>query len=255
MKIPIIMSAFGTTSTATATYSRLDSCIREHFPQAEIIWAYSSKKITQKLHSRQESAVLHPETVLQRLAARGISEVIVQSLHIFPGTEFHSLMQLTKKSGLECALGMPLLTTPLDYDQIGELLRPAVDMRPDTAILVLGHGTVHPIWTAYYCLEKILRLKFGARVFVGVVEKYPDTAHLIDELEEHGFTKVCIIPFFVVAGMHYKRDIINASPSSWQSRLQKRGIEVESIDHGLGMNAGFEKIIIRHIMEAHQTLV
>ena len=254
MKIPIIMSAFGTTSTAIATYSRMGNCMREHFPQAEIIWAYSSKKITRKLHSHLESAVLHPKAVLQQLAERGISKVIVQSLHLFPGTEFHRLMQITKQSGVECALGMPVLTTPLDYDQIGEILRPAIDMRPNTAILVLGHGTVHPIWTAYYCLEKILRLKFGPRIFVGVVEKYPDTAHLIDELVERGFTKVCIIPFFVVAGMHYKRDIINDSPSSWQSRLQKRGITVETIDHGLGINEGFEKIIIRHIIEASQTM-
>lgn len=254
MKLPIIMSAFGTSSTATATYSRLDSCIREHFPQAEIIWTYSSKKITRKLHSRQESAVLHPEAALQQLAAQGISKVIVQSLHLFPGTEFHSLVQITKKSGVECALGMPLITTPRDYDQIGEILRPPIAIRPDTAIVVLGHGTAHPIWTAYYCLEKILRIKFGTRIFVGVVEQYPDTAHLIDEIVGRGFAKVCIIPFFLVAGMHYKRDIVNTSPSSWQSRLQKRGITVESIDHGLGMHEGFEKIIIRHIMEAHQTM-
>ncbi len=252
MKLPIIMSAFGTTSKAIATYSRLGSRIEDHFPQAEIIWAYSSKKITRELHHRQESAVLHPEAVLQKLAAQGISRVIVQSLHLFPGTEFHSLMQSAAKSGLECALGMPLLTTPQDYDQIGEILRPIITARPDKAILVLGHGTDHPIWTAYYALEKILRLKFGARIYVGVVEKAPDTAQLVDEIEACGFTEVCIIPLFLVAGMHYRRDIISDSPSSWQSRLQKKGIKVEAIDHGLGMYEGLEKIIIRHIMEAAQ---
>ena len=86
------------------------------------------------------------------------------------------------------------------------------------------------------------------------MEKFPDTTHLIDEIVGNGFNDVCIIPFFLVAGMHYRRDIVGDSPSSWQSRLQKRGLKVESIDHGLGMYEGLEKIIIRHITEAAQTI-
>ncbi|TKB27158.1 hypothetical protein FCL47_08240 [Desulfopila sp. IMCC35006] len=254
MKLPIVISAFGTTSKAIATYNRLSNCIEDHFGQAEIIWAYSSKKITRELHQRQESAVLHPEQVLQNLAARGVSRVIVQSLHLFPGTEFHRLAKNSAQSGLECALGMPLLTSPQDYDQIGEILRPVIDARPEKAIVVLGHGTDHPIWTAYYCLEKILRRKFSPRIFVGVVEKSPDTTQLVDEIAESGFTEVCIIPLFLVAGMHYRRDIISHNPSSWQSRLEEKGLRVESIAHGLGMYDGFENIIIRHIMEASQTI-
>ncbi len=244
------MAAFGTTSKAIATYTQLDSSLRDRFPEAEIIWAYSSKIITRELQQRQESRVMHPGEALRQLAARGATQAIVQSLHLFPGTEFHNLLQEARKSPLQCATGMPILTTPTDYDDVGELLRPVISTRPNKAILVLGHGTDHPIWTAYYSLEKILRKKFGKRVYVGVVEKYPDTAHIVDKIADHGFTEVCIIPFFLVAGMHYRRDIISNSPSSWQSRLQNRNIEVESLDYGLGLYPGFEKIIMRHIMEA-----
>ena len=112
MNIPIIMSAFGTTSKAMTTYNQLSDRIQVHFPQAEIIWAYSSKKINRRLNDQQKVTVLHPEEVLKNLAARDIAKVILQSLHLFPGTEFHSLMQAGKKSGLECAIGMPLLTSP-----------------------------------------------------------------------------------------------------------------------------------------------
>ena len=254
MQFPIIIAAFGSTSTAITTYSRLNDCLQNHFKKAEIIWSYSSKKISRNLHHRQESAVLHPEAVLQNLVAGGTTGAVLQSLHLFPGTEFHALAQLSKKAQLECALGMPLLTTPQDYETIGEMLRPLVTARPDTAMLVLGHGTGHPCWTAYYALEKILRQKFGARVFVGVVEKYPDSTHLVDEIARSGYEKVCIIPFFLVAGMHYLRDIIGDGPS-WQSRLQQKGIKVETIDYGLGMYPGLEQIVIRHIIEAAKTLL
>ncbi len=253
MKLPIIMSAFGTTSKAITTYSQLDNSIRDNFPQAEIIWSYSSKMITRELREQKDSLVMHPTEVLCQLAARGTTKAIVQSLHFFPGTEFHSLIQTASKSQLECAIGMPLLTTPEDYHEVGEILRPVISKRPNKAILILGHGTDHPTWTAYYSLEKILRKKFGDRIFVGVVEKYPDTADLVDEIADHSFAEVCIIPFFLVAGMHYRRDIISDNASSWQSRLQGRNIEVESIDYGLGAYPGFEKIIIRHITEAGAT--
>ena len=97
MKLPIIMSAFGTTSKAIATYTHLDNSLRDNFPQAEIIWAYSSKMITRELANGNESSVMHPEEVLRQLAARGITKAIVQSLHLFPGTEFHSLVQISPK--------------------------------------------------------------------------------------------------------------------------------------------------------------
>lgn len=255
MKFPIIMSAFGTTSKAIAAYSLLDSCIRNHFPQSEIIWAYSSKVINRELQNRKQSTILSPEEVLRQLAERGILKAIVQSLHLFPGTEFHSLIKVVRESQLNCTVGRPLLTDPADYDQVGEILRPIITERPEKAILVLGHGTDHPTWTAYYCLEKILRKKFGGRVYVGVVEKYPDTSHLVDEIADHGFREVCIIPLFLVAGMHYKRDIISAGNTSWKSRLERRKLEVESIDYGLGNYSGLENIIIRHIKEAGNTLI
>lgn len=254
MKTPIVMSAFGTTSKAVATYKRIDAALREHFPLTEIIWAYSSKTITRELHERQESTVEHPAEVLHQLAAQGVSTVIMQSLHLFPGTEFHGLLRIAGASPLRCAVGKPLLTSPEDYQQVGEILRPFIAERPQKAILVLGHGTDHPIWTAYYSLEKILRQKFGARIFVGVVEKSPDSAHLVDEIADGGFTKVCILPLFLVAGMHYRRDIISDSPSSWQSRLQSRKIAVESLDFGLGLYPGIEKIIIRHITKAGESI-
>ncbi|MGB3211212.1 MAG: sirohydrochlorin cobaltochelatase [Desulforhopalus sp.] len=254
MKIPIIMSAFGTTSKAIATYTRLDKSIRNHFPRTEIIWAYSSKMINRELREKKDSTLLRPEEVLTQLATRGITKAVLQSLHLFPGTEFHGLLKIAGKSSLECAVGSPLLTSPQDYDQVGEIIRPIISERPDKAIVVIGHGTAHPSWTAYYSLEKILRKKFGDRIYVGVVEKYPDTAHIVDEIAERGFTEACIIPFFLVAGMHYRRDIISDGSSSWLSRLQNRNIAVESIDCGMGLHPGIEDIIIRHITDAGQTL-
>jgi sirohydrochlorin cobaltochelatase len=250
MNTPILIPAFGTTATALATYGHLDKAIRNHFSEQEIIWSYSSRVATKKMVQQEATAHLSLEEALRQLKIRQIGGVVVQSLHLLPGTEFHDLQRTIRSSGLASVMGLPLLTSPDDYEAIGEILRPTIAERPDKAILLLGHGTTHPTWSAYHCLEKILRRKFGARIFVGVLEKFPDSKGLPDEIQAAGFTEVCIIPFLLIAGMHYGRDIVGDGPNSWATRLRNSGLSVEAMSHGLGLFPGVEQLLIRHIAEA-----
>ena len=232
MNLPILLTAFGTTINSNATYSHLDHAIRDHFPDNEIIWSFTSRRAGNTRQHSEEPAV------------------VTQSLHLLPGREFHETQRLINQSGITSVPAMPLLTTPTDYHEFGEILRPTILAKPDGAILLLGHGTAHPIWIAYCCLEALLRRTFGSRIFVGVLEKFPDSQALPAAIQAAGFSKVCIIPFLLVAGMHYHRDIIGDSPNSWKSRLCARGLAVETVDHGLGLFPGVDKLIIRHLDEA-----
>lgn len=254
MKIPIVITAFAPTDKAQATYNHLDDKIRGHFSRTEIIWAYTSKSVSRPSPDHQGLIHIGPEEALRQLAARGVDKVVVQPLQLLPGTEFHDLRRNLAKTGMACTTGMPLLTTPEDYDELGELWRPVITASPGKAILILGHGTTHPAWAAYYCLENILRRKFGARIFVGVIDKFPASRELPDQIKSAGFTEVCIIPLFVVTGMHYHRDILGDGKDSWLPRLTGRGLTVEAIKDGLGLLPGFENIVIRHLTLALQSL-
>ncbi len=250
MNTPILMPVFGATATALVTYNHLDNAIRKHFTDNEIIWCYSSRLGTKKTPHQKDAAHLSLEEALRQLNARQIDRVVVQPLHLLPGNEFHDLQKTIRNSGLASITAMPLLTTPYDYHTIGEILRPTITEIPKKAILLLGHGTTHPTWSAYYCLEKILRQKFGERIFVGALEKFPDSQGLPDEIRAAGFTEVCIIPFLLIAGMHYNRDIVGDGRASWMTRLRNTGLIVEAISHGLGLFPGVDKLIIHHITEA-----
>ena len=59
-----------------------------------------------------------------------------------------------------------------------------------------------------------------------------------------------LLPFLLVAGMHYRRDIIGKAADSWQSRLQEAGLEVSAHDAGLAVLPGIEGLIARHIGDA-----
>ncbi len=90
MKTPIIMVAFGTTSDATTTYRHIDEKVKEHFPDHEILWSYSSRIITERLQWQGQKEIEHPEELFIKLAEQGYTSAVVQSLHLFPGTEFRS---------------------------------------------------------------------------------------------------------------------------------------------------------------------
>ncbi len=250
MKTPIVMVAFGTTSNAITTYRHIGEKVKEHFPDHKIFWSFSSRIITERLQWEGQEKAQLPEELFCRLAERGYTSAVVQSLHLFPGTEFSSLKTVMERAELSCIPGSPLISSPEDYTEICRVLQPFMSTSPEKATLVLGHGTYHPTWTAYYCLEAFLRRRFGQHIFVGVVEKYPESKSLVDEISAAGYKKVHIIPFFLVAGMHYRRDIAGDDESSWRTRFIKREINIETMDHGLGMLPGFDKIIIRHIEAA-----
>lgn len=254
MSIPTIISAFGTTTRAVATYRSLDQKIRDQLPDDDIFWSYTSRVITRELKEKQKNEIKPPEQLLQSLADQGAPGAVLQSLHLFPGKEFHKLLTIAKEAPLPCATGMPLFTSPDDYKTFANLFETIINQRADRAILLLGHGTTHPGWTAYYSLEKIFRRRFGERIFVGVVEQFPDSSELLDEISTKGFTKVTIVPLFLIAGMHFRRDIISKDPGSWQSRLVAKGMDVESLESGIGLLPGIEKLVIEHILEARRKL-
>ena len=252
MHAPIILTAFGTSSNSISTYNEIGKKIQDKLPNRQIIQAYTSRVIGKKVNAKRNTGkddFRHPEEVLQQLARKGYRGAILQSLHLFPGTEFHKLAGQAKQAPLPCIPGMPLLTSPDDYLTLAGLLAPLIEARKNKSILILGHGTEHPSWTSYYSLEKIFRQKFGDRIFVGVVEGFPDSSHLVHEISHLHTKEVTIIPLFLVAGMHYKRDI-TGDDNSWRTRLEERGLNVETIDHGIGLVPGIEALILNHIHNA-----
>ncbi len=250
MHTPIILAAFGTTSQALATYHKIGEQIEERFPGHQISWAFSSKVINRRLGKDGRGRYNSPLEAVQIIKEQGYDRAVMQSLHLLPGHEFHQLVTECRQAAIPCHLGSPLLTSPQDYRAMTDCLTPLILARPDRAILLIGHGTNHPIWVAYHALENFFRRSFGSRIFVGVVEKSPDSAKIPAEIAAAGFSQVCMIPLLLVAGMHYARDVMGEGENSWLNRLQRQGLRVESIAEGLGLQSGFAGIIIAHIEQA-----
>ncbi|MFV0435786.1 MAG: sirohydrochlorin cobaltochelatase [Desulfopila sp.] len=246
---PALVLTAMSASSGTAVCSQIETAIRDRFADQPIYWAYNARTVQR---ARQQGTTLQgPGEILNDLAATGHHQAIVQSLHLLPGFEFHQLYrQVRRIQGLDCRLGMPLFSAPDDYRQLADLLGPVIGEDERQAVLLVGHGTRHPVWTAYLALEHLLRRRLGERLFVGVVEHYPDMARDEGRLVQAGFGKVLVIPFFLTTGLHTGRDLFDDNGHSWYSRLRRHGLAVSIHRQGLGMLPGIGELVAQHIAQA-----
>lgn len=243
----IIVAAFGTSPAALAAYARIDGALRQRYADCDIRWCYSGRG---RKNAIDPASHPPPTKVLAELAETGVKEAVVQYLLLLPGREFHDLQAIFHASPIACRPSLPLLCSPEDYQILGDLLEPTIAARPDQAILLLGHGTAHPIWTAYLSLQTLLRRRFGPRVFVGVIEHFPDSRGLPEEIAAAGYAEVCLIPLLLITATHFHRDMVGEQADSWSNRLSRCGLGVEVIDHGLAEFPGSEAWVAGHLGQA-----
>ena len=108
------------------------------------------------------------------------------------------------------------------------------DQAREEAVVLVGHGTDHCIWTAYPAFYQRLRERYGRRAFGGMIEDgYPDRETLIDAIVKEGFKRVRLVPFMLVSGVHFEEDLAGEK-DSWKSACEARGLSVTLETRGLG---------------------
>jgi sirohydrochlorin cobaltochelatase len=249
MKTPIIIAAFGTTTRAMETYSFMDEVFRKHFPGHEILWAYSSRMVNDRIKMRQGIDLKYPHQVLEDLKENGYSWAVVQSLHLICGYEFYRLIDEVKQSPVRTSIGLPLLSGTEDYEAVVQGLGSAFPDYSDEAVVLVGHGTNHPAWASYLALHHMFCGKFGSRIFMGVVEGYPSKEKVVKTVIQAGFKKVRLIPFLLVAGRHFQEDFAGDS-NSWKTAFEEKRISVSVETKALGFYTEIIEIFCRHIKDA-----
>ncbi len=247
--VPIVITAFGTTTRALETYDRIEARCRERFPECEVRWAYSSRMVKDRVKHRRALNFPDPVEVLSALYAEGHTWAVVQSLHVICGHEFHRLARLAEESPIRTSMGLPLLTAPDDLEEVARVLSPELCTAGDEAAVLVGHGTDHPAWCAYAALEQRARRLAGPHVYVGVVEGSPGPEEILERVLGAGYERVRLFPFMLVAGRHFLEDL-SGPEDSWKSAFEARGLGVALDGKGLGARDGVIEVFLRHAAEA-----
>ncbi|MCK5099575.1 MAG: sirohydrochlorin cobaltochelatase [Desulfobacteraceae bacterium] len=255
-KIPIIVTAFGTTAKAFATYEKMDKVFKNSFPNNPIYWAYSSRMVKRVLNKKNNRNLKDPLEIMDDLRSQGHKWVVLQSLHLICGHEFDRLVSERESIDIRSSIGLPLLTSQPDYVATAKALDPLIakisknqNKCPDQAVVLVGHGTDHPAWSAYSAFEDILRQLYGSNIFTGVVEGYPEMEVTLQRIKTAGFKKVCIIPFMLVAGVHFNEDLTQEE-DSWQKTFECNNIAVSVVNHGIGEIDMISGIYCQHMIDA-----
>lgn len=206
------------------------------------------------------SIVDTPYEALNKLRKQGFEEVIIQPLHIIPGIEYEKIFSVFKEYSSELekiALGRPVLYSVEDYREAVKALKSLKsqlpDMKEDSAIVLMGHGTYHPSNAYYACLQSFLNDE-KINVYIGTVEGYPEIDYIIPKLKNENIKEVTLMPYMLVAGDHAVNDMVSNKEESWKSLLEKEGFIVNTYLHGLGENSDYQNIYVNRVREAIKTI-
>ncbi|MBT8345937.1 MAG: sirohydrochlorin cobaltochelatase [Desulfofustis sp.] len=248
----IILTAFGTTTRAKDTYHFLESRITPKFPGCQIHWAFSSPTVRRGSRSAA-TRLASVSDIVSQLENPG--RIVIQSLHVLPGHEFDRIIAESQKLPVPTALGMPLLHELSDFSRVAKSLKTLITDSQQEAVLLLAHGTDHPCRASYSILQKIVHEQIGPQVFFTTIEKPAEPSELIiKKIHEAGYRKVFCIPFLLVAGMHFLKDINGDHQSSWRNLLKEQQIEIDLHDRGLAYLDGVDEIFCDHIDAAFNSI-
>lgn len=258
----ILVVSFGTSynDSRDITIGAVEGAIADQFPEYEVRRAFTSQIIIDILEEREGLEIDNVEEALDRAAADGIKNLVVQPTHLMNGYEYTDLADALKDyedKFDQIVLGEPLLTSDEDYDAVIAALTEKMASYDDgeTAICFMGHGTEADSNVVYETLQNKLTEAGYENYFIGTVEAEPSLDNVVAALKEKGtYKKVVLEPLMVVAGDHANNDMAGDEEDSWKTVLTNEGYEVECVLEGLGQVPAIQDIYVAHAQAAVDSL-
>ena len=277
----ILVVSFGTSynNSRAQDIQGIEEALEQAYPGWSVRRAFTAQIIINHVQARDGEVIDNMEQALERAAANGVKQLVVQPTHLMHGSEYDEMMDAVEayRSRFESvAVAEPLL---------GEVGSDANVINPDkaavaraitaaaladagydslesaaadgTAFVFLGHGTAHVAKVSYSQMQTQLDDLGYDNAWIGTVEGKPeDTAAqaVIDAVKAAGYTKVVLRPLMVVAGDHAHNDMAGEDPESWKSLFTAAGLEVEVQIAGLGSVPAVQQLYVDHTGEAMASL-
>lgn len=260
-KRAILVAGVGTSDMNALQNSigAIETKIQEAFPGYEVRRAFLSEGVIKRLVSRGIS-VDTPGQALDRLAAEGIREVVVQPAHIIRGEETEKLSRVCgEKAHLFDSLNIaaPLLSEAEDFLAVARILADEyASAPPDTALVFIGHGSrLHTGNAAFATLNNLLKKQGYMHAFVGIIGAYPDAGAMLQTVITAGYKKALLVPLMLTAGSHAKSDLAGDAEGSWKSIFKHAGITVSALLRGLGEYPAIQALYCAHIRNTCNTRI
>lgn len=258
-KKALLVISFGTSyeETRIRTLDAVERDIRAAFPGYEFRRAYTSPTIIRILRNRDGLEFDNVEQALARLVRDGYRLVVAQTTHVIRGFEYDKMMEIFERFRSQfdvLACGEPLLAGEEDYRRSARIVGEALAgcRSPGTDIVLMGHGTEHVANASYAKLQQAFFDEGYDDCLVGTVEASPTLENMVRLVRERKPSHVLLTPFMVVAGNHAVKDMTGDTETSWKSRFEQAGYQVECLMKGLGEYPAIRGIYVEHALAARK---
>ena len=271
----ILVVSFGTSfnDSRVSDIKGIEDAIQAANPDWSVRRAFTAQIIINHVQARDGEFIDNMDQALERAAANGVKNLVIQPTHLMHGAEYDELMETVEayRDQFETVkVAEPLLgEVGADASVVNEdkkavseaiLAEAVVDagygslaeaQEDGMAFVFLGHGTSHAAKVSYSQMQTQLTDIGCVNAFIGTVEGEPEETSceaVIDAVKQAGYTKVILRPLMVVAGDHANNDMAGEDEDSWISIFKAFG-NFESVDtqiEGLGSIEAIQQLYVEH---------
>ena len=270
----LLVVSFGTSFNESRALDirGIEDALAKAYPGWSVRRAFTSQIIINHSQARDGEFIDNMDQALERAAANGVKNLLIQPTHLMHGAEYDELMGTLKDYGntfksvmvAEPLLGYPgIESTDLNDDKkaVAEAITKEAVAKAGyesleaaeadgAAFVFMGHGTSHTAKVSYSQMQAQMDELGYKNVFIGTVEGEPEETaceNVIEAVAEAGYKKVILRPLMVVAGDHAHNDMAGEEEDSWQSMFSAAGFEkVDTQIAGMGSIPAIQQIYVEH---------
>lgn len=271
----LLVVSFGTSfnDSRVSDIKGIEDALQAAYPDWSVRRAFTAQVIINHIQARDGEHIDNMQQALERAAASGVKNLVVQPTHLMHGAEYDELVEAVEeyKDKFESVeVAEPLLgevgsdATVINEDKaaVAEAITAeavaaagygSLDAAKEdgVAFVFMGHGTSHTAKVSYSQMQTQMGALGYDNVFIGTVEGEPEETAceaVIDAVVQAGYKKVILRPLMVVAGDHANNDMAGDDEDSWKSMFTASG-NFESVGTqiaGLGEISAIQDIYVAH---------
>jgi sirohydrochlorin cobaltochelatase len=249
-KPALVLVAFGTSvDSARQVFDYIDEQAQKRYADYDLRWAFTSQFIIDKL-KKQGVVTQNVEEVVADLRKEGKTNVVFQSLHVVPGQEYKSVVDVDM-GGLNAAFGDALMSSDADIAAVVKALSKDIDTAQPTVVVAHGNDHHKHFNDQLVALSAVIEKQYP-NLAVASVEGLPgiDSLQRIKKLsDKEGSVK--FVPLMIVAGDHIMNDVMGDEKDSWKQIVMAQKTESAK---SLGWNDDILAIYFSHMDKAIQSL-
>lgn len=246
-----------------AVFDNIESKITEIYENYDIQHIFFRQIMIDKTTKKEKKLYYEIEKTMDRLAAEGVSEVVIQPDFIMNGYEYEKIRDDLKPYTnlfLTLKIGRPLLSTMEDYDAVIKILSEEAEAnakaqiaeytKKNTAIIFWSYGTDHYVNATYSQMDSQFKSKGYENIFVITTEGYPSLNDMIVNIAESEYDNIVLLPLMIRKEEDAKNQMMGKTEEDLKTKLQEKGFQVYSIQKGIEEYQGIQNLFITHIQEA-----